>query len=413
MKIKPVRGTHDLFGSNLAKYNEISKIVSKYAEKSNFIELKTPIFEFTNLFTKPLGSQSDVVLKEMYTFKDRNEDLLTLRPEYTTPMIRAAITNNLFNELPLKLYGIGSMFRRERPQKGRYRQFNQINFEIFGSNDSIVDIELIVLANVILKSIIPNSNIKLHINSLGKKENLINYKDNLTKYFNEKKSQLSLESIEKINTNPLRILDSKSENDIEIANKAPIIHEFLSDESITHFNEIKYGLDFYGIDYIEDPKLVRGLDYYCSTVFEFKTNELGSQDTLLGGGRYDGLIHKLGGPDIAGIGWAAGIERISLLMENIKINPCNLHIAITKEDYKDHLIKIIKYLNRNQISFYWNYKYNLKKSLSKANLSNANYAILIGENESKNNFYTVKNLITGEQSELNIDNIKDFINDKS
>ena len=413
MKLRSVRGTHDLYGDQIIKYNRIQNVVSQYARSNNFTELQTPIFEFTELFSKPLGEKSDVVLKEMYTFKDRNEDLLTLRPEYTTPMIRAAITNNLLNDLPLKVYGLGPMFRRERPQKGRYRQFNQINFEIFGSNDSFADLELINLANNILKSLLPNSKFILNINSLGKKDNLIEYKKNLSKYFDEKKNLLSEESRKKIISNPLRILDSKDQKDFDISINAPLLSEYISKDSMSHYDQLKKSLDSLNISYVENPRLVRGLDYYCSTVFEFKTNDLGSQGTLLGGGRYDGLISTLGGPDIPGIGWAAGIERISMLMENIVNLENNVHIAVTDEKFKGHLLKIIKYFNDNKISFYWNYKYNLKKSLSKANLHKVKYIILIGENEFKNNFYKVKKLISGEQFEVNINKIKDFINDKS
>ena len=411
MKLRSVRGTHDLFGDNIEKYNIIQKVVTKIAEINSFKKLETPIFEFTDLFSKPLGEQSDVVLKEMYTFRDRNEDFLTLRPEYTTPMIRAAITNNLLNELPLKVFGIGPMFRRERPQKGRFRQFNQINFEIFGSDDCIADLELINLANDILKSTLPNTKFVLNINSLGKKENLIKYKENLSKYFEDKKSKLSSESRDKIHSNPLRILDSKNKNDINISDSAPSIKDYISKEEKNHFDELKNGLKYFGINFKENNKLVRGLDYYCSTVFEFKTNDLGSQDTLIGGGRYDGLIGILGGPNISGIGWAGGIERISMLMKNEKNKISPIHLCISNIKFKEHLLKVINYLIQNNINFYWNYKYNLKKSLSKANTNNAKYVIIIGEDEVKNDFYTVKKLSTGKQTEVNLNNIINFIND--
>ena len=411
MELRPVRGTHDLYGNNIKKYNEIFDTVSSLAKLFSFSELQTPIFEFTNLFLKPLGEQSDVVLKEMYTFKDRNDDLLTLRPEYTTPMIRSALTNSMMDDLPLKVYGIGPMFRRERPQKGRYRQFNQINFEVFGSNNFMVDLELIILANEILKKLIPSKKLNLNINSLGTSKNLMDYKDSLKKFFNDNKSKLSRESFEKINSNPLRILDSKQEIDIELSNKAPSLNEFLSIESKNHFQELKKGLEYHKINYIENHKLVRGLDYYCSTVFEFKTNDLGSQDTILGGGRYDGLIKTLGGPDIPGIGWAAGIERISLLMKNIKDNDNILHIAINDEKFKNHLLKLIKNLKEKKIKFYWNYKYNLKKSLQKANTDNIKKIIIIGENEYNNDFYTLKKLDTGDQIEIKISDLNKYLND--
>lgn len=411
MKLRSVRGTHDIYGEDIEKYNIIENKVSKIAELNSFNKLETPIFEFTDLFAKPLGEQSDVVLKEMYSFKDRNEEMLTLRPEYTTPMIRAAITNNLLNELPLKIFGLGPMFRRERPQKGRYRQFNQINFEIFGTNDFMADLELIIIGNEILKSILPNSSFTLNLNTLGQKNNLNEYKIKLSNYFKDKKEKLSDESKEKIQTNPLRILDSKNENDILISNSAPTMQEFISLEEKNHFSEIKKGLDLLKIKYVENNKLVRGLDYYCSTVFEFKTSELGSQDTLLGGGRYDGLIGVLGGPDIPGIGWAAGIERISMLMKLNYNSLCKVHLAITDKKYNSHIQKIMNFLRKNNISFYWNYKYNIKKSLSKANSKKIEYVILIGENEFNNNYYSVRNLNTGKQSQLKESEIIKYLND--
>ena len=411
MKLRPVRGTHDLYGNNIKKYNNIFQTVSELAKLFSFSEIQTPIFEFSNLFLKPLGEQSDVVLKEMYTFKDRNDELLTLRPEYTTPMIRSALTNNLMDDLPLKVYGIGPMFRRERPQKGRYRQFNQINFEVFGSNNFMVDLELIILAYEILKKLLPSKNLILNLNSLGTSQNLIDYKDKLKKFFNDNKSKLSQESYEKINSNPLRILDSKQETDIALSNKAPSINEFLSIETKNHFEELKRGLEYHNIKYTENHKLVRGLDYYCSTVFEFKTNNLGSQDTILGGGRYDGLIKTLGGPDIPGIGWAAGIERISMLMNNIKDNSKILHIAINDEKFKNHLLKLIKTLKENNIKFYWNYKYNLKKSLQKANREKITNIIIIGENEYNKDFYTLKKLDKGNQFEIKLNDLNKYIND--
>jgi len=413
MKLRSVRGTHDIFGEEIDKFNRISNIISKNANLNNFKEIQTPIFEFSDLFAKPLGEQSDVVLKEMYTFEDRNNELLTLRPEYTTPMIRAAITNNLLNDLPLKIFGLGPMFRRERPQKGRYRQFNQINFEILGTKDFLADVELILLSNNILKELLPKSKIKLHINSLGDKKTLIEFKKNLTEYFNNNKKKLSEDSLNKINTNPLRILDSKNEEDMEISKSSPKIYEFLTDEAKKHYEDLKKSLNLLEINFQENANLVRGLDYYCNTVFEFKSDNLGSQDTLLGGGRYDGLIKVLGGPDIPGIGWAAGIERIALLMQFEKEINSTVHIAITDEKFTDYFLRLQKYLSANRISYYWNYKYNLKKSFTKANTSSASYIIIIGENEFNGNFFTIKNLMNGEQKELKLEQIFYHLNDKS
>ena len=409
MKIKPVRGTHDLFGKEARKFNFIITEVKEIARKFGFDEMITPIFENSELFKKPLGEQSDVVLKEMYTFKDRNEDELTLRPEYTTPMIRAAISNGLLNNLPAKFFGTGQMFRRERPQKGRYRQFNQINFENFGTDDFFADIEMINLANQLLKKILPKNQITLHINTLGSRENLQNYKKVLSKYFKDHQNSLSIESKSKIETNPLRILDSKIMQDKETVLQSPKLIEFLSQTDLKSYEEIKGCLKDLNILISEDLNLVRGLDYYCHTVFEFKTDAIGSQDTLIGGGRYNGLIKTLGGKDIPGIGWAGGIERIMLLMNDVNVITEDIHLCIKDPSLKKHALKIYDYLTKNNFSVYWNYKYNLKKSLSLASEKKAKYVIIVGEEEEKNNNYILKNLSNGEQKVLNINDVSDNI----
>jgi len=392
MKVQPVRGTHDIYGQDLLKYKYLEKIVSKYANIYDFEEIITPIIESTDLFKKPLGEHSDVVLKEMYTFNDRNNSLITLRPEYTTPMIRAAISNNLLEKIPQKLYGIGPMFRRERPQKGRYRQFNQINFEILGTNDIFADVDMILLADDLLKNFFPNKKIDLQINSLGDKNTLKIFKENLSLYFQKYTSDLSEESQNKIYTNPLRILDSKNMKDIEINRSAPMIFDYFSDEAKNRFDNFKNLLSEVDIAYEINPRLVRGLDYYCHTVFEFKTNDLGSQDTLIGGGRYDGLTKILGGPDIPGVGWAGGVERIIMLMQDIDENERKVHLILLNPDFKSYGLQILNQLRKNNIPVYFEYKYDLKKSLSKANKLNSKFAIIIGEDEVNKNQYIIKYL---------------------
>ena len=410
MKIQSIRGTHDIFGSDLKKFNKIRKQLVKIAKSFNFNEIHTPIFESTTLFSKPLGQQSDVVLKEMYTFLDRNKDSITLRPEYTTPMIRAAISNNLLNSIPCKLFGLGPMFRRERPQKGRYRQFNQINFEIFGTSDYFADVELIIIAHNFLKSIAPNLKFKLFINSLGDKENLKNYKNDLKKYFLKNIKDLSEESQKKIHSNCLRILDSKDSKDNKISLLAPKIISYLSSESLNHYENIKKTLNELKIEFIENPFLVRGLDYYCSTVFEFKTDSLGSQDTLIGGGRYDGLIKLIGGQDLPGIGWAGGVERMILLMDEILKTEKLIHFAILKDNFKLHALKAYNQLSSKNLPVFWNYKYNLKKSLSQASNENASHIVIIGGNEFVKNKYTIKNLINGSQKIVDLKDLEKIIN---
>ena len=409
MKIQSVRGTHDLYAQQLEKFKFIIEIVNTYAHIYDFNEIITPIFEFTELFLKPLGENSDVVLKEMYTFDDRNDTSLTLRPEYTTPIIRAAISYNLLERLPTKLYGIGSMFRRERPQKGRFRQFNQINFEILGTNDMAADAELILLADDILKKIFLNKKIKLEINSLGDKDTLKKFKNNLSVYFKKYKSKLSLDAQNRIESNPLRILDSKNKNDNEICQEAPKILDFYSKEAKNKFEEIKNLLSNYSIEFEVNPNLVRGLDYYCHTVFEFKSNELGSQDTLIGGGRYDGLTKILGGPDIPGVGWAGGVERIMMLIEeDIKVQQ-KTHLIVMKEDFRSYGLNILNKLRKNNVPIFFDYKYNLKKSLSYASNVNARYAIIIGEEEVKNHSYTIKDLKKNTQKTILFDSLISFL----
>jgi len=405
MKIKPVRGTHDFFGQQVLKYRTIQDLISHYSAIYNFEEIITPIFESTELFKKPLGENSDVVLKEMYTFKDKNEDLLTLRPEYTTPMIRSAISNNLLEKLPKKLYGIGPMFRRERPQKGRYRQFNQINFEILGTHDISADIDLIILANNFLKNLLPQKKINLFINSLGDKNTLSNFRVSLGNYFKQNKEKLTEESQSKIVSNPIRILDSKDPTDIEINLNAPKISDFYSNEAKEKFSNIQTILKDMSVDFSIDMNLVRGLDYYCHTVFEFKTLDLGSQDTLIGGGRYDGLTKLLGGPDIPGVGWAGGIERLIMLMDDIKPLQKTIHLIIINESFKEYGLKVANQLRQKNINIHFDYKYNLKKSLSNANQLGARYAIIIGEEEVKKNLCTLKDLNKNVQEKKTIENI--------
>ncbi len=405
MKINPVRGTHDLYGQQVLKYKTIQDLINDYSNVYNFEEIITPIFESTELFKKPLGENSDVVLKEMYTFKDKNEDSITLRPEYTTPMIRAAISNNLLNKLPKKLYGIGQMFRRERPQKGRYRQFNQINFEILGTHDVSADIELIILANNFLKKLLPTKKIDLFINSLGDKNTLSRFNIALKKYFEKNKEKLSKDSQNKINTNPVRILDSKDPIDTEINTKAPKICDFYSSEANEKFIKVQEILKNMSVDFSINPNLVRGLDYYCHTVFEFKTSDLGSQDTLIGGGRYDGLTKLLGGPDIPGVGWAGGIERLMMLMDDIKSLEKKIHLIINNESFREYGLKIANQLRNADINIYFDYKYNLKKSLAYANQLGSEYAIIIGDEEFQNNICTLKNLNKNVQEKKSIENI--------
>tara|TARA_Y100000590_G_scaffold468771_1_gene653031 strand:- start:6569 stop:7807 length:1239 start_codon:yes stop_codon:yes gene_type:complete len=409
-KIQSVRGTHDLVGSDLLLYKKIEKNISKLAEIYDFDEIQTPIIENSDLFKKPLGEHSDVVLKEMYSFEDRSNSFLTLRPEYTVPMIRASLNNNLLKNLPVKLFGMGPMFRRERPQKGRYRQFNQINFEILGVEECSSDAELIMLANNFLKELKIDQKVKLKINSLGDINTISKYKSILSEYYTKYQKDLSDESKAKLHSNSLRILDSKDEKDIKINKNAPVINDYYSKKANQNFDQIQKIINKAGINFEVDNNLVRGLDYYCHTVFEFKTNELGSQDTIIGGGRYDGLIKILGGPDIPGVGWASGVERIMMMLDKInKITPVVQVITIDNSSI-DYAMKLTQSLRNNRVKTAYDHKINIKKSLKKANESKIKFAIIVGENEVKNNNYTIKNLNEGTQQVITFDELLKIIN---
>ena len=368
-KIQSVRGTHDLVGSDYLLYNHIRKVIFELADNYDYNEIETPIFENSELFKKPLGEFSDVVLKEMYSFNDRNQTSLTLRPEYTIPMIRASITNNLLNYLPVKLFGMGSMFRRERPQKGRYRQFNQINFEILGSSETFADAELIIMASEFLKNLKINNKVILQINSLGDLNTIYKYKNILSDYYNKYKNDLSEESKIKIKSNPLRILDSKNPEDLKINSTAPKIDEQYSKTAKKIFEEVQVLIDSVGISFTINSNLVRGLDYYCHTVFEFKTNELGSQDTLIGGGRYDGLVKTIGGPDISGVGWASGIERIMMMLDKIDKKTPLVQMITIDEQARKYALNLLISLRKLKIRTRYDHKTNIKKSLKHANES--------------------------------------------
>ena len=411
MKINPIRGTHDLFGKEIEKFNRIILEVRDTAGKFGFSELNTPIFESSELFKKPLGEQSDVVLKEMYTFSDRNENEVTLRPEYTTPMIRAAIHNSLLNKLPGKFFGTGPMFRRERPQKGRYRQFEQFGVEAIGSNNPEQDAEIISMAYLFYENLGLN-NIELKINSIGSKESRLEYKKALKDFFEPHKDKLTSTSITRLNDNPLRILDTKIDFEKELIKNAPKIIDFLSSEDKEHFNKVLFYLEKLNIKYEIDHFLVRGLDYYCNTVFEIQSSLLGSQSALCGGGRYDYLIEELGGKHTPAIGFAAGIERLIIALDNkIKLDDSpDIYLVTLGESTIDVGLNFAAKLRRkcslNVISDM--FQKNMKSQLKEANKLNAKYAIIIGENELANKEVIIKNMLTGNQESIHFNQVINY-----
>ena len=309
MSVRPVRGTVDLFPEEFRRHSRVIDAARGLANVYGYGEIQTPIFEFTEVFARTLGDVSDVVTKEMYTFEDRGGERITLRPENTAGVARAFISAKLQNDLPLKYFYAGPMFRYERPQKGRQRQFHQIGVELFGVPGPSGDVEVIALAAQILDQLEMRQHCVLNLNTLGDTESRQAYRTALVEYFSDYKARLSDDSVARLEKNPLRILDSKDQSDKEIVDGAPSFDQYLTASASEFFGEVREGLDDLGIAYELNPRLVRGLDYYCHTAFEFVTDALGAQGTVIGGGRYDGLIGMMGGPETPGVGWAGGIER--------------------------------------------------------------------------------------------------------
>lgn len=313
--LQPVRGTKDLLMEDYRLHQHVIDTASKVAQTYGFQGIATPIFEFTDVFKRTLGESSDVVNKEMYTFEDRSDNSITLRPEFTAGLVRAFISNGMEQHLPLKWFSHGPLFRYERPQKGRMRQFHQINLEHIGAKGPENDVAILTMAHDILEKLGVRGKTELHLNSIGDTESRQHYRTALIEYFSKYKNDLSEDSQRRLEQNPLRILDSKDEGDKKLVKDAPTIDAYYNDNTKVFWDGVQQGLTDLGIAYQHNPYLVRGLDYYCDTAFEFITETLGAQGTVLGGGRYNGLVEQMGGKDVPAIGFAAGIERLAAMIE--------------------------------------------------------------------------------------------------
>ncbi len=312
---KRIRGTQDIFGEEQRRFARVLEVFEHVRKLYCFQRVDIPVFESTAVFARSLGETTDVVSKEMYTFEDRGGDSLTLRPEFTAGMARAYLTEGWQQYAPLKLATHGPVFRYERPQKGRFRQFHQIDAEVIGASEPAADVELLVLADQLLHDLGISDGVTLQLNTLGDVETRDAWRAALVAHFEAHRAELSEDSIARLDRNPLRILDSKDLRDRPIADSAPDIDAYLTVEARAFFDAVTAGLDAAGVQWTRNARLVRGLDYYRHTAFEFVTDRLGSQGTVLAGGRYDGLIESLGGPATAGVGWAAGVERLAMLVE--------------------------------------------------------------------------------------------------
>ena len=392
MSLQPVRGMRDLLGVDLDRQKYIIRTAEDIAFLYNYESIETPIVEYTSVFKRTLGETSDIVGKEMYTFADRNNESMTLRPEGTAPVVRAIISEKLTQTLPQKRIYSGPMFRYERPQKGRYRQFYQLGVECLGQNSPYADVECIALADHILKTL-DISDYKININTLGDTESRQNYKMALTEYFSRYKNDLSDDSKARLEYNPLRILDSKDENDKKVALTAPQLASYLNTDSENFFETLLKGLNSLRIEYEINPHLVRGLDYYCHTAFEFKTTSLGAQDAIGGGGRYDGLMQQMGGPSLSGVGWAFGLDRLALLLPTIQTKPA-LRIAVTPigENLDLQAIGLTQELRLNGFTAEVFIKGNLGKRFKQAEKARCNIALIFGDDELSKKQVKVRNL---------------------
>jgi histidyl-tRNA synthetase len=381
MSIQPVRGTRDLLGEDYDKYHFLCQTALSILPLYGYHGIETPIIEYTSLFQRGLGETTDIVGKEMYTFLTRGEESLTLRPEGTASVTRAVIHAGLTQTLPQKLFYIGPMFRYERPQKGRYRQFYHLGVECIGLSHPMADAECIALADHFLKSC-EFSDYQLHLNTLGDLESRQAYRQALVEYFSRYKNDLSADSQVRLEKNPLRILDSKSPQDQIICEQAPLFENFLNASSKDFFNNVQAGLSILGIPFTHNQKLVRGLDYYCHTAFEFKTQSLGAQDAILAGGRYDGLAQQLGGTALPAVGWASGLDRLMLLLSGFK-QPKIFRIALIaiEENLQSGALNLMQQLRQHDIACEMPLNGNLSKRLKQADKTNCQIAILLGPEE--------------------------------
>ncbi|HTW71341.1 MAG TPA: histidine--tRNA ligase [Acetobacteraceae bacterium] len=396
-QLQPPRGTHDLIGEDQRRHTRVVDTARRIAATYGFDEWTTPIFEDTRVFSRTLGETSDVVTKEMYSFTDRGGDPITLRPEATAGICRALVSNGLTQSLPQKVFVAGPMFRYERPQKGRYRQFHQIDIEAIGPAEPLADAEVIACGWAILQALGVAGETILEINTLGDKESRAAYREALVGYFTQHKDALSPDSRDRLERNPLRILDSKDEGDRRIVANAPVIAGHLTEPAAAFYASVRTWLDRFGVPYRENPRIVRGLDYYGHTAFEFVTSKLGAQGTVMGGGRYDGLVEEMGGPPTPAVGLAAGVERLAMLLEQPPVPPATIAVVPVGEAAEAAALDLLQALRGAGMRAEMAYRGNLRRRMERANRTGARAAVIVGDNDLAQGVAQVKNLATGEQ----------------
>jgi histidyl-tRNA synthetase len=399
---QPVRGTRDLIGEDQRRHAFVVDTARQVAATYGFDEWSTPVFEETGVFARGLGDTSDVVMKEMYSFTDRGGESITLRPEATAGICRALVSNGLTQSLPQKVFYAGPMFRYERPQKGRYRQFHQIDVEVLGSAEPLADAEVIGCGWAILQALGVADDVVLELNTLGDRESRDAYRAALVAYFTDHKASLSEDSLSRLERNPLRIVDSKDEGDKRIVAGAPTIHPHLTESAAAFYGKLQEHLTRIGVPFRENPRIVRGLDYYSHTAFEFVTTQLGAQGTVMGGGRYDGLVEEMGGPHTPCIGWAAGVERLSMLLAAPPPAPRGVAVIPVGDGMEAAALDMLQALRGAGIRAEMAYRGNVKRRMERANRIGAHTAVIIGDSELARGVVQVKNLDSGEQAEVAI-----------
>jgi histidyl-tRNA synthetase len=406
-EIAPLRGMKDLLPEEYLVAKYIEEMALKTSLLYGFQGFSTPILESASVFDRTLGDTSDVVSKEMYCFPDKKGRLIALRPEFTASVMRAVISNGLKHKLPLKLFSSGPLFRYDRPQEGRQRQFHQINIEHIGTKGPLSDAEIIKLAVHILSALGLKDEVDLELTSLGCSESRASYQKALIEYFKKYEQDLSEDSRTRLHQNPLRILDSKDEKDKAIAKGAPVITNYYTKEAAEYFEQVITYLDMFGVKYVLNPKLARGLDYYSHTTFEFTTKKLGAQSTVLAGGRYDGLSALMGEDVIPSIGFAAGIERLALLGKyNLEQKRPN-YIFPMGQDAVRASIKLADVLRQNNIQVLVEIDGKIAKRIQQAVSAKAKYAIFIGGDEIASGMYKLKDLDTGEEKSVSLSAIQE------
>jgi histidyl-tRNA synthetase len=398
--LRPVRGTHDIVGENALRHRRVVETGRAVAQRYGYAEVAVPVFEFTEVFARTLGETSDIVTKEMYSFEDRGGERITLRPEFTAGVARALISGALGQSFPIRLFCSGPVFRYERPQKGRLRQFHQIDVEVLGAPEPAADVEVIAVGWRILEALGLADKVTLELNTLGDPASRRAYRDHLVEYLSEFRERLSEDSRLRLERNPLRILDSKDAGDREILAGAPVLTQSLNDASRGFFDAVLAGLDALGMAYEINPRLVRGLDYYTHTAFEFTTTELGAQGAVLAGGRYDGLVATMGGPDTPGIGWAAGVERLAMLLDETPAAPRPVAVVPIGETVEHAALQLAEELRAAGLAVEMEFRGKIGQRLKRAAQRGTRHAVLLGEDELANGTAVLRDLDHGEQTVL-------------